>query len=220
MPATLVRPRPSVTMVPRSILTPSASSPSPSTLPTDADGRDQALGREPLALAAAEVDVRGHACWRLCRPCHLGAGQDLHALLLERLACQRGDLGVLDGQDLRQQLDDRHLGAERAVERCELDADRARAHDEQRLGHGLRHHGLEVGPDAVAVGLDAGQHARARTGGDDDVLRLVGAGARVHLWGRDAAARIGLLLRRSDHRDLAGAWRWRPRPRSRRPCSS
>ena len=68
---------------------------------------------------------------------HLGAGEDPDALLLEALAGERGDLLVLDGQDLRQHLDDRHLGAHRAVERGELDADGARADDEQRFRHGL-----------------------------------------------------------------------------------
>ena len=38
-------------------------------------------------------------------------------------------------------------------------------------------HGLEIGPDQLLVGLEAGQHARPRAGGDDDVLGGVVAGA-------------------------------------------
>ena len=37
------------------------------------------------------------------------------------------------------------------------------------------HHGLEIGPDQLLVGLEARQHARPRAGGDDDVLGLIGA---------------------------------------------
>ena len=93
------------------------------------------------------------------------------------LRAKRGDLGVLDRQDLRQHLDHGHLGAERAVERGELDADGAGADDQQRFRHALRHHGLEIGPDQLLVRLEARQHARPRAGGDDDVLGLIGAGA-------------------------------------------
>ena len=58
-----------------------------------------------------------------------------------------------------------------------------------------RHHGLEIGPDQLLVRLDAGQHARPRAGGDDDVLGLIAAG-RKRAFRRLALARL--------HRDLAG----------------
>ena len=132
----------------------------------------------------------------------LGAGEDLDALLLEALAREAGDLGVLDGQDLRQHLDDRHLDAHGAVEGGELDADGARAHDEQRFRHRRRHHRLEIGPDQLAVRLDAGQRARPRAGGDDDVLGRVGARAQRALRRRVLRLHGGLLRRRDD--DLAG----------------
>ena len=95
------------------------------------------------------------------------------------LRAKAGDLVVLDRQDLRQHLDDRHLGAERAVERGELDADRAGADHQQRLRHRSRHHGLEIGPDQLLVRLEARQHARPRAGRDDDVLGLIGARRRA-----------------------------------------
>ena len=79
---------------------------------------------------------------------------------------------------------------------------------EQRLRHAVRHHGLEIGPDQLLVRLDAGQHARPRAGGDDDVLGLIGAGteralrrfAVAGLHG-DLAGRVDRRLA-PDHRDL------------------
>ena len=123
---------------------------------------------------------------------HLGAGEDLDALPLEALAGEGGDLRVLHGQDLRQHLDHRDLGAQRAEERGELDADGARAHDEQRFRHLRRHHRLEVGPHQLLVGLETGQHARPRARRDDDVLGLIGAG-RQRALGRLA---LGCLDRK------------------------
>ena len=101
-------------------------------------------------------------------------------------------------------LDDGHVDAHRAVERGELDADRARTHDQQRLRHFRRHHRLEIGPDQLAVRLDAGQRARPGAGRDDDVLGGVGALAlgvlgqrrlRLHrLLGRSSTTTISLAL--------------------------
>ncbi len=98
-----------------------------------------------------------------------------NAGLFKAFPGQCGDFVVLDGQDLRQHLDDRHLGAQRAVEGRELDADGARADDQQRFRHGVGHHRLKVGPHQLAVGLNTGQRARPGAGGDNDVLCLVGA---------------------------------------------
>ncbi len=76
------------------------------------------------------------------------------------------------------------------------------------LRHALRHHGLEIGPDQLLVGLDAGQHARPRAGRDDDVLGLIRARPerafrRLALAGlhRDLAGRVDRRLA-PDHRDL------------------
>ena len=145
--------------------------------------------------ALAVVDGGRDAVGLLVELRHLGAGHDLDALPLEALAREGRDLGVLDGQDLRQHLHHRHLRAQRAEERGELDADGARADHQQRLRDRRRHHRLEVGPHQLLVGLDARQHARPRAGGDDDVLGLVAAG-RQRALGR-------LALRRLDG-DLAG----------------
>ena len=130
---------------------------------------------ERLRAALAFVDGRGDAVGLLVELRHLGAGHDLDALPLEALAREGRDLGVLRRQDLRQHLDHGHFGAERAIERRELDADRARADHQQRFRHAVRHHRLEIGPDQLLVGLEPGQHPRPRAGRDDDVLGLISA---------------------------------------------
>ena len=142
----------------------------------DADRGDDAIDGERLRAAFAVVDGRGDAVRLFVELGHLGAGENLDALLLEAFAREGGDLGILRRQDLRQHLDHGHLGAERAIERGEFDADGAGADDQERLRHAVGHHGLEIGPDQFLVRLDAGQHARPRAGGDDDVLGLIGAG--------------------------------------------
>src|ERR1043166_9063669 len=159
-----------------------------------ADRRDDPLDRERGFLPLGVLDLRGHAVALLVELGDLGAGHDLDALLLERLAGEGGDLGILHREYLRQHLDDGHLRAERAEERGELDADRARTDHQQRLRHAVRHHRLEIGPHQFLVGLDAGQHARTRAGRDDDVLRLIGPGAER------ALGPLALRL----HGDLAG----------------
>src|SRR5262249_126808 len=124
----------------------------------------------------------------------LGAGENLDALLFERLARQRRDFGVLDGKDLRQYFDDGHVRAQGAEERGELDADRARADHQQRLRNPVRYHRLEIGPDQLLVRLDPGQYPRARAGREDDVLGL------IRTRTERALRRIVPRL----HRDLAG----------------
>jgi hypothetical protein len=127
---------------------------------------------------------------------------------LAPLAGEGGDLLVLHGQDLRQHLHHRDLGAQRAEERGELDADRPRADHQQRLGDRGGRHRLEVGPDELLVGLDARQHPRARARGDDDVFGLIAA-RRQHALGRlalggldrDPAGSVDDGLA-PDHRDL------------------
>ena len=121
--------------------------------------------------------------------------EDLDALLLELLAREACDLGVLDGKDLRQHLDHGDVGAHGVEERRELDADRAGTDHQQRFRHPLRHHRLKIGPDQFLVGLQPRQHARPGAGGEDDVLGLIGALAQRALRRFDG----GLL-----HRDLAG----------------
>src|SRR6185437_10342515 len=111
----------------------------------DADGGDDALGRDLLGLAI-RLDGGGDAVGLLVEFADLGVREDFNALLLEALAREGLDLVVLDGQDLRQHFAHGHVGSKRAIERGELDADRAGADDEQRLWNRRRHHRLEIGP--------------------------------------------------------------------------
>ncbi len=77
---------------------------------------------------------RGHAVLALDQPLDARLGVDGNALPGEGLARQLGDLGILGREDAGQHLDHCHLGAEAAIETGELDADRARADDQQGLG--------------------------------------------------------------------------------------
>ena len=68
----------------------------------------------------------------------------------ERAAQLLGDFGVEAGEHLLFQLDDRHLGAERAVEVSELESDRAGADNDDARRHLVEHQRLLGGNDAVA----------------------------------------------------------------------
>ena len=95
---------------------------------------EQDIGRQLLRLAVGSLRLDVHAVRAARLRCrHLRPGQRLDALLLERLLELRGNRFVFDRHEPRQQFDDRHLAAEAAVDRRELDADRAAAHDDERL---------------------------------------------------------------------------------------
>ena len=98
----------------------------------DADGEDDALELDLLRLLALN-QRRDDAVGVLLQLLHRGRGEDLHALLLERLLREGGDFLVLDRQHAVEHFDHRHLDAEIAIEAGEFDADRARADDEQRF---------------------------------------------------------------------------------------
>ena len=96
----------------------------------------------------------------------------------------RADLAVDAGQDVIEELDDRHLRAEPPPHRAQLQTDDASANHEKLLRHfrkveraGRRHNALFVDVDAVEA-------RDVRAGGDDDVLglqRLVLLSSRFHL---------------------------------------
>ncbi len=142
----------------------------------DADGRDHRVELHRLGLAA-RLDMGGDLALGAVELLDHGFLHDLHALLDEGLLGEGRDLGVLDRQHPVHHLDHRRLGAERVEEAGELDADGARADDQQLLRHPLRLQRVLVGPDQIAVGLQPRQFARARAGGQDDVLggQLLGA---------------------------------------------
>src|SRR5262249_798121 len=136
MPGTLVRLSGSITMAPRSVFPPSFSRPGwsmfPVTPPPPLTPSPAHRPLPPLLSALAIGGGCGPGGGLLAEFRHLGAGQDLDALLLELLARECRNLGILGGENLRQYLDHGHLDAEGAVERGELDADRARTDDQQR----------------------------------------------------------------------------------------
>ena len=80
------------------------------------DGGDHPLGGHLLLLAVLGLDGRGHRVLALLEGRHFGVGEDLDPLLLQPLAGMGSDLFVFDGEDLWQDLDDGHVGAERPVE--------------------------------------------------------------------------------------------------------
>src|SRR6185369_4233451 len=92
------------------------------------------------------------------------------ALLAERFFELGGNRLVLDRDEPRQQLEDRHVAAEAVEDRRELDADRAAAHDRKRGGHLAQIDGFVARNDALAIDLDARHAARRRSGRDDDFL--------------------------------------------------
>src|SRR3954447_1706936 len=136
-------------------------------------GDEQVLGVELLRFAIGrlrgiEFDV--NAVRTRLRARHLRAGEDLDALLLERAFEFSGDGFVLDRHQPRQQLDDRDVTAEAAEDRREFDADRAAAHDGDRLRDRLHVDRFVTRDDPLAIDLDARHAARLRAGGDDDLL--------------------------------------------------
>ena len=136
----------------------------------DADGGDQAVGRDLLHLAI-RLDDRSDAVRALADALHPRAGQQLHALLGEGLGDEAADLLILHRQDAVHHLDQRHLRAHVQVEAGEFGPDGAGADDDQRFRHRGRRHRFPIGPDQLAVGFHPWDHPRARAGRQDDVLR-------------------------------------------------
>jgi hypothetical protein len=137
----------------------------------DTDGGDHPIDRD-VARFAACLDGHRDVVGGFFNTLHGGAGQDRHALPLERLVREGGNFFVLDRKNSRQHFNDRDLDAEVEVETGEFDADRAGADDQQRFRHDGWHHRVPVRPDQLAVSLHARQFARPRAGGQDDVRRL------------------------------------------------
>src|SRR3569833_2939705 len=80
----------------------------------DADGGDDAIDGDLLAFVVG-LNGGGDAVGLLVELGDFGVRHDLHALLLELLAGDAGDLGILHRQDLRQHFNHGHLGAHGAI---------------------------------------------------------------------------------------------------------
>ena len=103
---------------------------------------------------------------------HLRAREDLHALLGQGLLQGDADFRVFDRENVRQHFDHRDLGAEGVEEIGELDADRARADDDDVLRLFWQHHRLLAADDARSVEGETGHLAADNARGDQNIRRL------------------------------------------------
>ena len=127
------------------------------------------------------------------RPLHLfdlGVDEAVDALLLERPEQFFADVLIFHRHQARQHLNDRDLCAEGTIDGSKLHAHGARADDDHRFGHGGQAEDFNIGENAI-VGFQAGQHARVRACGQNDVfgLHFARAFAALHLDGMHAAFR-------------------------------
>ncbi len=181
----------------------------------NAHRRDQAIRLDRFGFAVLGLHMGGDSVLVLVDLGDLGAGDDLQPTLFERLASDLGNLRILDRHDLVHQLDHGHIHAHGEIKARELDADRARAHHHEGFGQGLGLHGLKIGPDQLAIGLDPRQGPRTRARGQDDMLggirplaqRVLGRGM-LRLHGGPGGfrhldlARLGQLRLAPDDADL------------------
>ena len=85
---------------------------------------------------------------------------------------------VFDGHDAREHLETGDIGAEAVEHGGEFDAHGARADDDQATSGRREVENFDVGEDESASGCEAGEHARFRAGGDDDVFRFEASARR------------------------------------------
>jgi hypothetical protein len=136
----------------------------------DADGDEHGLDLE-LRLGAILREVELHALVPDADVLALGVRVHRDALLDEAALKDLADLLVLNGQDLREHLDERDLRAEGVEEIRELHADGAGTDDGHRLRGGLGGERLAGGHHAGAVDRQARQRARLLAGAEEDVFR-------------------------------------------------
>ncbi len=106
------------------------------------------------------------------------AGLDRDLLLLERLLDDLRDVLVEAGQDLRQSLENGHLGTEIGERRRELAADRATTDDGDACRERVEIEHLVAGHDRPTT-LEAGNQAGHRAGGEHDEVARDRGGATV-----------------------------------------
>src|SRR5271157_152507 len=146
-----------------------------------AHGHQQLFGFELFLLAVLGGEREADALAGLPDVLGAGAGFDADLLLAKDALEFLGDVLVFHGDDARQHLNDRHLGAEAVEDGSELDAHSAGADNDEALGNRGEVQDLDIGEDQIGVGREAGQHAGLRTGGHDDVpgLERLDAGIRL-----------------------------------------
>ncbi len=178
MPGTLVWKSWSTLTKPRlSISTPTVSSPSPSVYGPPADRDQHHVHLQGLGVAALHrLDGEADAGFGLLGAGDLARQLEGQSLFLEGAQHLLGDLAVHAGEDLVEELDHRHLGAEPPPHRSELDADVAAADHHHRLRHLGQRQRPGGADDPFLVDLDPRQRRHVGTGGDQDVLGLERSG--------------------------------------------
>ena len=125
--------------------------------PTSAGARGAAYGDEHLlgffhhllAVGACQGDL--HAVLGLLHLLELGAGERLDAALAEDSRQLFADVFIFIRHQARQRFEDGDIGAEALEDGCKLDADRARADDDQRLRNLFQRQNLHVGQHWVSA---------------------------------------------------------------------
>ena len=109
-----------------------------------------------VLLLAAGLDGHRDGILRRFDVRDLGAGENGDPALLERALDFLRGVGVLEGQDVRHDVDQRYLGAERVEDISELASHRAGADDDDRLGRLLENERLVGRDDRRLVQFQAG----------------------------------------------------------------
>ena len=159
---------------------------------SSAAGDHQVVGLD-LLLAGLHLD----AGLLLLDALDLGAGQHLHAVLLELALDDAGHVLVLERQDLVEHLDQRHLDTHARVGGGDLRAGCSGAGDHEGLRHRLERVGAP-GVDHAVREVDSRNRHRDRAGGEHDRLGLVLVIADLYLAATGqrglAVEELGLVL--------------------------
>ena len=113
---------------------------------------------------------------------HASARENLYLLLFQGFLQLAGDFLIRQGKYSREHFHHRNLRTKPAVNRGELDADRPRPDNQQRLRHGGILQNFPVGEDSLPIGLYSGQQPRLRSSRQDNVpgLNLFSAIGTLH----------------------------------------
>ena len=130
---------------------------------------DQQLVDDELLLAVLVGVDQVYAVLLHLGLAELGVEPDVQALLGEFPCRHLGDVRVGGGEELRQRLDHRDLGAEPAPYAAQLQADHAGADHAKALRHGVELQRTGVVDDVLAVEFRERQLDRHRTGSQDHV---------------------------------------------------
>ncbi len=125
----------------------------------------QQIGLQRLGLLAPEAHPDPGL--RDLAALHRHAGARVDAALLERLGQLHAHVGIFVGDEPGERFQERHLGAERAVDGRELASHRARADHDQRLGNLGKLECFVGGDDALAVPREERKHLGIGAGGDE-----------------------------------------------------